>query len=345
MGTADQSEAFRTCLSTTAKTLRALSAHAWKCQPVLAKTLAHMRDHLEVLLSSPPQELMTEDKRGAREILVDWLQKLDELKADDPNIQAAFDIEAALRASLPELAGDDYIYMCLQQEQQREARGRVGSDDHIWTDHFPKRELDKLIGNFRRTTRKFEDPQAREAAIERLVELYKQSHHELRRNRARAAQAGLYLRALCCVLGLLLAAVLVVLALLGVADAFYRPILAEGRRVELVALGVAMFAGAIGGVLGLMFRFRDANGRIRDLLSDHDVRWVQPVMGVAMALAVVLIARSGVITIGGHSTQNADLVAFAALGFVAGFSEPVFFSVVDRLARVTSPGSTDGRGS
>jgi hypothetical protein len=121
--------------------------------------------------------------------------------------------------------------------------------------------------------------------------------------------------------------------------------LAEGRWVELVTLGVAMLAGAVGGVLGLMFRFRDANGRIRELLSDRDVRWVQPSMGGAMALAVVLIVKSGLITIGGLTTQGAGLVPLAALGFVAGFSEPVFFGVIDRLARVTSPGSSDGRRS
>ena len=73
------------------------------------------------------------------------------------------------------------------------------------------------------------------------------------------------------VLGVLL---VVVLALLGGAEAFNLPILAEGRWVELVALGVAMLAGAVGGILGLMFRFRDTNGRIRDLLSDSDVRWI-----------------------------------------------------------------------
>jgi hypothetical protein len=336
MDTVDENQKFRSCLFNAVQKLRVQSADEWAHEPVLAKTLERMRDYLEVLLSSS-QELMTEDKRAAREILLDSLQKLDHLE-----IEAAFDIEAALRASLPELAGDDYTYMCLQQEQQRLARGRVGSDDHIWTDHFPKCELDKLLGNFNRTNRKFENPQAREAAIGRLAELYRQSHHDLRRNRARAAQAGQYLRALCRVLGLLLVAVL---ALLGGAEAFNRPILAEGRWGELVALGVAMLAGAVGGVLGLMFRFRDANGRIRDLLSDRDVRWVQPLMGGAMALAVVLIVRSELITIGGLTTQSAGPVALAALGFVAGFSEPVFFGVIDRLARVTSPVSTDGRRS
>ena len=322
---------------TAVQKLRVQSADEWKHKPVLAKTLERMRDYLEVLLSSS-NDLMAENKRDARRILLDSLRKLDDLE-----IEAAFDIEAALRASLPELAGDDYTYMCLQQEQQRLARGRVGSDDHIWTDHFPKEELDKLLANFDSTNREFRTPQTREAAIGRVVELYKQSHHELRRNRARAAQAGQYLWTLCGVLGVLLVAVL---APLGVAEAFNRPILAEAHWVELGALGVAMLAGAVGGILGLMFRFRDANGRIRDLLSDHDVRWIQPAMGAAMALAVVLIVRSGFITIGGLPNQGTGLVvALAALGFVAGFSEPVFFGVVGRLAGVTSPGSTDGRRS
>ena len=337
MDTVDENQTFRDGLLTAVRKLRVQSADEWKHKPVLAKTLERMRDYLEVLLSSS-KELTTENERAARAIWLDSLQKL-----DHPKIEAAFDIEADLRASLPELAGDDYTYMCLQREKQRLTQGRSGSDsDHFWTAHFPESELDKFLNNFGEADRKFQDPQAREAAIGRLVELYKQSHHELRRNRARAAQAGQYLWTLCGALGVLL---VVVLAFLGAAQAINRPILAEAHWIELVALGVAMLAGAVGGFLGLMFRFRDANGRIRDLLSDHDVRWIQPAMGAAMALAVVLIARSGLITIGGHPTQAASLVALAALGFVAGFSEPVFFGVVDRLAGVTSPGSTDGRRS
>jgi O-antigen ligase len=172
-----------------------------------------------------------------------------------------------------------------------------------------------------------------------LVELYRQSHHDLRRDRAHAAQIGLYLKWLS---PLLIVLLLVVATLLGSVEALDRPTQAAGTWAELVAFGAAMLAGAIGGVLGLMFRFRDTRGRIRDLLSDKDVRWVQPLIGAAMALAVVLIMKSGLITIAGLTAAGGGLVPVAALGFVAGFSEPVFFGVMDRLARAASPGPSQG---
>ena len=85
-----------------------------------------------------------------------------------------------------------------------------------------------------------------------------------------------------------------------------------------------MLVGAVGGTLGLMFRFRDAHGRIRDLLADRDVRFIQPLIGAAMALAVVLVIKSGLTAIDGFAVEGKGLVPLAALGFMAGFSRAFF---------------------
>jgi hypothetical protein len=312
-----------------AQKLRDEAAQTRTADPVSAKSLERIRDYVEVLLSSP--NLATEKEAAVRALRLESLEK-----DGDVRRETAFEIEADLRASLLELMSDDYVYMCLQTEKQRLTRRRSDSaSDPFWTDYFPRAELKNLLNAFERDIGKFKEP-ARAAAIGRLVELYKQSHHELRRHRARAAQAGLYLARLRRPVLLLLIAVIVLLVGAQTLDWFS---VGGGRWAELVALVVAVVAGALGGVLGLMFRFRDMRGRTRELLSESDMGRVQPFIGAATALIVVLVVKSGLITIAGLETDN--LAQLAVLGFVAGFSEPVFFGVIDRLARVTSPGSSD----
>jgi hypothetical protein len=325
MDTAHEDESFHDELLAVVRKLRDQSAREWESKPLLAKTLEHIRDYLERLLSA---KFTAERVAVARAVWFDSLRNLDSL-----TLEEAFDIEADLRVSLPGLLGDDYTRMCLQREQQRLARPQDQTDpDRRWTDLFPEKVLTDLLAGFDK-----KEPWPREPAIERLAELYKQSRHDLRRHRAHAAQAGRYLGRLSPLLAGLL---VVVAALLGGIDAFDRPAPAGRRWAELFGFGVVMLVGAVGGLLGLMFRFRDSHGRIRELLLDNNVRWVQPLLGAAMALAVVLVVKSGLITIAGWAIGAGELAPLAALGFVAGFSEPFFFGVVGRIADAVSPGQS-----
>src|SRR5262245_50294587 len=97
MDNADDNQAFRCRLLAAVQRLREQSVREWKCDPVLAKTLEHIRDYLAVLLSSS-KELTAESESAARAV---WLDSL--LKPGSPRLETAFDIEANLRASLPEL--------------------------------------------------------------------------------------------------------------------------------------------------------------------------------------------------------------------------------------------------
>ena len=329
MDTLHQHQTFNGELLATVRKLRDRSAREWGRNPLLAKTLEHIRDYVEVLVST---KFTPDGEAVARATWLDSLQNLDCLE-----LEVAFDIEADLRVSLLELAGDEYLLVCLQHEQRRLALPRDNSDpNHRWTDLFPESVLTKLLEDFGNKG----GPPPRNAAIEHLAELYRQSHHDLRRNRARAMQIGRYLRLFSPLLAVLL---VVVATLLGGVPAFDQPAPAAGRWAELIALAVAMLAGAVGGVLGLMFRFRDAHGRLRELLSDNDVRWVQPLLGAAMALAVVLIIKSELITVAGWTLRDGALARLAALGFVAGFSEPLFFGVIGRVAAAASPGPKGGK--
>jgi hypothetical protein len=326
MDTVPEQRTFHDELLVAIRKLRIKAAREWKHDPLLAKTVERIRDYLEVLLSA---KFTAESQPDARAIWLDSLQNLDRLKLEE-----AFDIEADLRARLPELAGDDYIHMCLQREKQRLTKPPVENDsDHRWTDLFPKEVLEDLLKGFGSDNN---GSPPRKAAIERLAELYRESHHDLRRNRAHAAQVGLYLKWLWPVLAVLL---LVVAMLLGSVEAFGRP---SEAWVEFVTFVVAMLVGAVGGTLGLMLRFRDAHGRIRDLLADGDVRLVQPLIGAAMALAVVLVIKSGLTAIDGFPVEGKGMLPLAALGFLAGFSEPFFFGIMDRLARAASSAPSQG---
>ena len=203
MDIAPEQRSFHDELLAAVRKLRSKAAREWKHDPLLAKTLEHIRDYLEVLLSA---NITAETQPDARAIWLDSLRNLDDLKLEE-----AFDIEADLRARLPQLAGDDYIHMCLQHEQQRLTKPLVESkSDRRWTDLFPEKVLTDLLEDFDSDNK---DSWPRAAAIERLVELYRQSHHDLRRNRAHAAQVGLYLKWLSPALAVLL---LVVAALLEV---------------------------------------------------------------------------------------------------------------------------------
>lgn len=327
--TAHEGQDFRGELLAAVRQLREQAAREWKHAPVLAKTLEHIRDYLEVLLSA---EFTAEGQSVARAVWLDALQKPHGL-----TLEEAFDIEADLRARLPELAGDDYIFMCLQHEKQRLAKPPVEKEsDRRWTDLFPQEVLDELLAGFGSDNK---DSWPRQAAIGRLAELYRQSHHDLRRDRARAAQVALYLKLLWPLLAVLL---LSTATLLGSVEAFGRSVPPSVAWVEFVTFGAAMLVGAVGGTLGLMFRFRNAHGRIRDLLAERDLRLVQPLIGAAMALAVVLVIKSGLTTIDGFVADGRGLAPLAALGFLAGFSEPFFFGIMDRLARAASPGSSEG---
>ena len=69
---------------------------------------------------------------------------------------------------------------------------------------------------------------------------------------------------------------------------------------------------------------------IRALLSGWKVFFAQPVIGATAALVVFLVFSAGLLQLG--NTQQPGPAALALVGFLAGFSEPFFLGVLDKVA-------------
>lgn len=96
-------------------------------------------------------------------------------------------------------------------------------------------------------------------------------------------------------------------------------------------------AGAVGAVMSGTYKLRDEIDHINALREFQPVIVVQPLLGAAAALFVLLILESGLVQIG---DPPLDWATIGAVAFVAGFSEPFLLGVV---RRVTGMGDEPGK--
>lgn len=109
-------------------------------------------------------------------------------------------------------------------------------------------------------------------------------------------------------------------------------------------LELGMLLGLVGGVLSLAFTVSrtDETAKIPKVRMSFQVALARPIIGAALALPVVLIVDSGLITVAG--VEKKWLVAIAS--FLAGFSERWFLGIMEGLekkARVGSSEDKDGK--
>lgn len=93
---------------------------------------------------------------------------------------------------------------------------------------------------------------------------------------------------------------------------------------------LASFAGALGGSVSGAYRLRDQIEGLNEMRAFKPALWVQPLVGAAAGLILLLVLESGLLGEDASSWERTGLLAFAA-----GFSEPFFLGVVNR---VTSAG-------
>ena len=98
------------------------------------------------------------------------------------------------------------------------------------------------------------------------------------------------------------------------------------RDIALVGL-----AGAVGALMSGTFKLRDSILHINDLRAFRPVIVVQPLLGIASALFLLLALETGVFTVGRETSAWA---ARGLLGFVAGFSEPFVLGVIESVASI-----------
>jgi hypothetical protein len=119
-------------------------------------------------------------------------------------------------------------------------------------------------------------------------------------------------------------------------------ILVGGLMIALTSresVWIASFAGALGALVSGALRVRDQVKQINALRAFWPVVVVQPLLGAAAGLFLYLIANVGV-----KGVLSADLLSsenawalYGVLGFVAGFSEPIFLGVIDKFAELVDP--------
>lgn len=100
--------------------------------------------------------------------------------------------------------------------------------------------------------------------------------------------------------------------------------------------------GALGSAMSGTLRARDKLVRGSDLRAFRAGLMAQVLLGAGSALVLLLLFASGIVEIAGSDSPEGK----AALGFVAGFSEPFFLNTVARLARMgEEPGENGGNPS
>jgi hypothetical protein len=226
-------------------------------------------------------------------------------------IDTAWDLYNGLRQQIVRMADAPYLLMLLEHEKIRNtAEGKW----HRWDDHFAPKSLDGLIRRFRRNP----DEAVHAEVVNRLAYLYKCRAEAGRERRARAAEKCRFMTMLAPLLLVLIAAVSISADLVSRNEVIWREIL------------LAASAGALGSVLAGTLKLRDRLVELDDLRAFGATLRVQPLVGATMGIVVVVVLQGDLIRLGGD--QVSEWPSRAVFAFLAGFSEPFFLRVVDRLA-------------
>jgi hypothetical protein len=285
--------------------LRAPWAAPRRANPELVKIMGFVRDEVG-------EASRLRAKRKQLDATVEHDLKAALETADIRSIDRGWEVWGALKR-LNLLLGDrSYIAGLLEHE-----RAHVHDETHwhTWDQHFDPRELHRLLTAYRKAPRV--SPSQRATAVDRLTALYLKRAEAGRNRRTRAAVKELYLNRLA-------AALLVILVCLAAsAD------MSSTRSLWREFL-VAACAGALGSTLSGVLKLRDRLVKLDDLRAFRAAMRVQPVVGASAGALVFILLSSHAVAV-----NNLDPAIWSSpglLGFAAGFSEPFFIGLVDRIA-------------
>ena len=111
-------------------------------------------------------------------------------------------------------------------------------------------------------------------------------------------------------------------------------VLAMSARMPGAPLPIVIVAGALGASVSGARKLRDEVPNINALRAFAPAIVVQPLLGAAAGLLLLLALESGLL---GLETSGEGWALAGALAFAAGFSEPVFLGVVARIATIGEP--------
>jgi hypothetical protein len=278
-------------------------------QPELNKALSRVQTH--VAEARALFELKDQDAPLRTDRSKERLENLLHRDVERLSVDAAWEIANTLKRELLMFADRHYVWARLDYEAEREKKP---GQWHSWSDHFNRHRLDELLelGRSGSVT-----PEVQAEAVYRLRLLYLERAQAGLERRVRAAQKCRYLSILAWVL------VALFLALSGIVQK-----IGGGGMWESIAL--VGLAGALGATLAGTFRVRDRLVDLDDLRSFWPAMRVQPLVGAVAGLVILLVLESGAVALGnGTSSSWASQALFA---FAAGFSEPFFLGVVEKVA-------------
>ena len=279
--------------------------------PELKKALGYVQGAVadaRRLLAVPPDSIsLRSDEIEAR------FRDVLDVPVDSLTIDSAWELYGEAKAMLPLLANADHVAAQLDYEAQR---AKDNSRWHGWNQHFGTDDLALMRSNYRK--RQPSETLHRQAA-EKLSFLYAQRTEAGRDRRARAGQKCRYLNALAPALLVLQAALVLAITYLAASDVWK-------------SVAIAGTAGALGATLSGTMRIRDDLRDLDDLRSFWPAMRVQPLVGATAGLVVLLLMESGALDIG--RDDSGHWAGRALLAFAAGFSEPFFLGLVQRVAVV-----------
>jgi len=250
------------------------------------------------------------------------LQELLTRDVDSLSADSAWELTNVLKRELLLLGDRHYVWAHLDYEAGREKKpGRW----HGWTDHFSEEKLQELLTVGTSGT---VSADAQAEAVHHLRMLYQERAEAGLERRVRADLKVKYLS--------ILAVVLVVL-FLGL-SAIVQKIGGGGMWESIVLVGCA---GALGATLAGTFRVRDKLVELDDLRSFRPAMRVQPLVGAVSGLVILLVLESGAVALGNGNTSS--WAAQALLAFTAGFSEPFFLGVVQKVAVIPDKQTGDSK--
>jgi hypothetical protein len=278
--------------------------------PEFAKAVAYVQKYV-----AQARDLLDLDAQLTPLRTANTRERLEELTRRDVmslSIDAAWELANELKRELLLVGDASYVWAQLEYEA---ARDKKTNKWHRWSDYFAPPKLRTLIAA--RAEGGSVTAAAHLDAVRSLMKLYELRAEAGLERRVRAAQKYRYLTALIPML-------LVGLMLLSAG------IYENGREGIWKAMWVAASAGALGATLSGTFRVRDRLVELDDLRSFWPAMRVQPLIGATAGLVTLFVLETGAVELG--AKQTASWAALALFTFVAGFSEPFFLGLVQRVA-------------
>lgn len=280
-------------------------------QKILARLLAATHDLLRCARADEPCH--SSPAVRLREMTGCDRRRVEQLLATEPaslTLDLAIEVIDALHRILADIG--DARYVC--EEIRGEIQWSSGSTTWMTWDEMFGAGVPTALETYERGEPV--PPAQLAAGARQLASLYRARSEAYLVHRARLKMRASNLRLLAAVLLPVVLGVGLLMAQQGVG--------AESAR------GIALvgFAGALGAVVSGTIRARDRSARGSDLRAFRAGFFAQVLVGVGSAFFLLLVLTSGLVDVVGAGSLEGQ----AAIGFVAGFSEPFVFRTVERVA-------------